>query len=964
MLTPTRSGNRILHGALLGALISCQIASSDPLAPSAGAQKLLQFGDLPISFEPNRGQAAPDVRFVARGMEYSLSLLRTGARLDVSGRGQKSVKSLNLEFVNANTVLNTQGMDELRFKSHYFIGSDQDKWLKNLPNFARVRYSQVWNGVDVVFYGNENRLEYDLIVAPGANPKNVAVTFPGASLLLNKNGDLVVHSAQGDFVQNKPSVYQTIDNRRQQIAGRYAIAGRRVSFEIGKYDHSRELIIDPAIGYSLGRIGGFPPSMTGTGVGVDGSNNTIIGGVTPPVPVAQGLPVQPTGWIAKVDPVGNMLVKVSFAATDGPVSLNGLAADAAGNAYATGSVTNNAGSQGFPTTNGYQTTSRGGGDAYLIRFNLSGSSGVLSYSTYLGGSSADVGNAVAVDNSGHAYVAGSTSSSNFPMTAGIPYGGNGDAFVAEFNTNAVGLGSLVYSWDGGGPGADSANGIALDTGGSAYVGGTTSSQNFQPASATGYSTSKSNALVDGFLLKLTPTAAVSYFTYFQSGLVAAVAADSGGNAYVTGQTNGQLFLSSVNQGYQLSGGVGHAFVARFNTNVGGVNSLIYGSYLGGAATDVGTGIATDGTGQAFVVGGTNSSNFPVVGALQPNFGGGTVDAFLSTFNTNASGPASLTYSSYLGGSGSDVAGGVALTPNKNPVIVGTTSSPNIGNPPDGGSDPRAFATKVVFEAPPFGLIDTPLAGATGQAGPINFTGWALSHITVSTVTLCRETIGGEPGVNGLVYLGNAVLVPGVRPDVAAAYPGFPNNNWGWGAQILTNELPGTGGQAIGNGTYNLHAIAADPEGRSSAPDSRDCSCTQRFCVDLGTRTISVNNAASIVPFGTIDTPQQGQTISGSSFINFGWVVTPQPNIVPIDGSTIVVHIDGQVVGHPTYNQFRSDIATLFPGLRNTTSPNGAVGFFVIDTTKLSNGIHNIDWVATDSAGHSGGIGSRNFFVSN
>jgi trimeric autotransporter adhesin len=269
----------------------------------------------------------------------------------------------------------------------------------------------------------------------------------------------------------------------------------------------------------------------------------------------------------------------------------------------------------------------------------------------------------------------------------------------------------------------------------------------------------------------------------------------------------------------------------------------------------------------------------------------------------------------------------------------------------------AIGSLTAYAEAPFGHIDTPINGSINQAGAINFTGWALSHSTVAQVALCREPVAGEgiatdphcllsSAPTGLVYLGSAVLVPGVRPDVAAAYPGYPNNNWGWGAQILTNYLPGTNGMPLGNGTYKLHAIAADPNNLST---------------DLGTTTISVNNAASVLPFGTIDTPGQGQTVSGTNYINFGWVVTPQPNIVPIDGSTMVVHIDGQVVGRPTYNNFRSDIATLFPGLRNS---NGAVGFFPIDTTTLSNGIHNIDWVVIDSAGHGAGIGSRNFFVQN
>lgn len=250
--------------------------------------------------------------------------------------------------------------------------------------------------------------------------------------------------------------------------------------------------------------------------------------------------------------------------------------------------------------------------------------------------------------------------------------------------------------------------------------------------------------------------------------------------------------------------------------------------------------------------------------------------------------------------------------------------------------------------PPFGVVDTPTKGSAGLAGAINFTGWSLSPITISTLSLWREPVNNETGSsNGLIFLGTAPFVPAVRPDVATAYPGYPNNNWGWGAQVLTNYLPGTNGLPLGNGTYKLHAIAADPQGQST---------------DLsGPVTISVNNAASVLPFGTIDTPGQGDTVSGTNYINFGWVVTPQPNIVPIDGSTITVRIDGVAVGHPTYNQLRSDIATLFPGLRNS---NGAVGYFPINTTLLTNGIHNIDWVLTDSAGHSAGIGSRNFFVQN
>ena len=258
---------------------------------------------------------------------------------------------------------------------------------------------------------------------------------------------------------------------------------------------------------------------------------------------------------------------------------------------------------------------------------------------------------------------------------------------------------------------------------------------------------------------------------------------------------------------------------------------------------------------------------------------------------------------------------------------------------------------------PMGVIDTPANGSFLQNGAINFTGWAVSRNTVAKVALCREPVTGEANTldphclvstsaSGLVYLGDAELVPGSRPDIAPALPGFPNNNWGWGAQILTNELPGNDGLPLGNGTYKLHAIAADTGG---------------LVTDLGTTQVSVTNSGTYLPFGTIDTPTQGGTASGTAFVNFGWVVTPQPDIIPIDGSTIWVYIDNVAVGHPVYNNYRIDIATLFPGLQNS---QGAVGYYYIDTTQLKNGLHTISWVATDSAGNAAGLGSRYFNVQN
>jgi hypothetical protein len=256
---------------------------------------------------------------------------------------------------------------------------------------------------------------------------------------------------------------------------------------------------------------------------------------------------------------------------------------------------------------------------------------------------------------------------------------------------------------------------------------------------------------------------------------------------------------------------------------------------------------------------------------------------------------------------------------------------------------------TVGSGSPFGSFDTPVNNTTGIAGAIPVTGWAFDNVEVTKVDVWREPVTGEAaGSNGLVYVGDAVFVYGARPDVLALYPSAPfSTRGGWGYQMLTNFLPNAAGSGpSGDGTYKLHAIAHNKAGATQ---------------DLGTKTITVDNAHAAKPFGTIDTPGQGGTSSGNAYLNFGWALTQNPNIIPINGSTITVVVDGQSVGHPTYNNFRSDIATLFPGYMNS---GGAVGYYYLDTTKLSNGVHTISWNVFDNVGHGDGIGSRYFNVFN
>jgi len=237
----------------------------------------------------------------------------------------------------------------------------------------------------------------------------------------------------------------------------------------------------------------------------------------------------------------------------------------------------------------------------------------------------------------------------------------------------------------------------------------------------------------------------------------------------------------------------------------------------------------------------------------------------------------------------------------------------------GGTATRQVTVRVVSVAAemtvPFGSFDTPANGASGVTGAIPVTGWALDDVRVAKVEIHRSALAGEPtSPNGLVYVGDATFVPGARPDVATAFANFPlASRAGWGYMLLTNFLP-----SGGNGTFTLHAYASDDDGQSTR---------------LGSKTITCSNATATKPFGTIDTPGQGETVSGT-IVNFGWALTPMPASIPTDGSTIQVYVDGAAVGQPVYNQYRSDIATLFPGYANT---NGAVGFYSINTGTLSIG---------------------------
>ncbi len=634
---------------LIPLVLACFTLSSTAQAATPEAVKrdherraVESYGKLPLSFEANQGQTDPQVKFLSRGNGYSLFLTATEAVLvlkktardnnahprllpsqainDQHKTSQSSSPAtvLHMKLVGSNATAKIAGTGELPGKSNYLIGNNSNQWRTNLSNYTKVEYRDVYPGVDLVYYGNQRQLEHDFVVAPGADPKAIRLAFQGArKISVNSAGDLVLDTKEGEFQLKHLRVYQKVNGAEKKIAARYVLKGkRRVAFEVAEYDRHQPLVIDPVLSYS-----------------------TFLGGNS----------------------------------YDGAYS---IAVDASGNAYVTGWTS----STDFATTSGaFQTTFGGGdfnGDAFVTKLNPTGST--LVYSTYLGGSSNEYGHYIAVDASGNAYVTGVTSSTDFATTSGAfqtTYGGGlSNGFVTKLNPTGS---ALVYStYLGGNGGNDTGYGIALDASGNAYVAGLTESTNF-PTTPGAFQTINGGQR-DAFVTKLNPGgSALVYSTYLggssdeeYGGLCIAV--DASGNAYVTGDTYSFDFptTSGAFQTTHDGGGGADAYVTKLNPTG---SALVYSSYLGGNSIDVSEGIAVDTSGNAYVTGGTTSTNFPTTSGAFQTTNGGSYDAFVTKLDSTGS---ALIYSTYLGGNSIDFGTGIAVDASGNAYVTGATTSTN------------------------------------------------------------------------------------------------------------------------------------------------------------------------------------------------------------------------------------------------------------------------------------------------
>lgn len=739
----------MLKNVVLGVVVltSTPIVVAQPGIGSSSASKAsamtpalaANYGKLPLSFEANQGQRDRRVKFTSRGNAYTLFLTSDEAVLTLSNESKDGLRStalqqsrvntagpkdllaadvVRMQLVHANPSLTVAGEEQLPGVANYLVGDDPANWRTGVPTYAKVKYTAVYPGVDLVYYGNQRQLEYDFVIAPGGDPKEVKLHFAGAKLSLNANGDLVVACGTKQIAFNKPVVYQVKDGQpagdREPVAGSFALlTDDTVGFSLGSYDKKRALVIDPTLTYStyLGGSGiGVGEGDSGAGIAVDSSKNIYVGGTaySTDFPVTSGAFQTVNNasskdfaqaFVTKLNPSGTALIYSTYLGGNKYDFGYGIAVDVNGHAYVTGA----AASGDFPTTKGaFQTKNNAkankGTNAFVSKLSFDGTS--LIYSTFIGGSGAvapgDTGSGIAVDPAGHAYITGTTGSTDFPVTSGSFQGANNgkdNVFVTKLSPDGS---SLVYSTYLGGTKSDSASAIALDANNHAYVTGIALSGNF-PTTANAFQTKNNAKNKNGgnaFVTKLsTDGSALQYSTLLggsgdglgdgDGGF--AIALDCYDNAYIAGEAYSSDFPVTSGAFQATKGDVAgdvNAFVTKLNANG---TALVYSTYLGGnggvaGIGDVGYGIVVDSNNNALITGFTQSTNFPVTkNAFQAtNNAPETADdtasnAFIAKLNPAGT---ALTYSTYLGGSINDVGTGITLDSAGNAYVTGYAASTN------------------------------------------------------------------------------------------------------------------------------------------------------------------------------------------------------------------------------------------------------------------------------------------------
>ncbi|MGE3465591.1 MAG: beta strand repeat-containing protein [Pyrinomonadaceae bacterium] len=771
--------------------------SKDILQPSIGA--------LPVYFEENRGQFDDKAKYFARGTNgFDLFLTATDAVYVVAQKQQehkeqaqyskldalkavdrtpRSATAVYMTLVDANEQAESTGSQQLEHRTNYFKG-EESNWRTDIPNYGQVRIADVYQGIDTVWYGRENGgVQYDFVVAPNADPGQIKWEVKGAqSVELDAEGSLIIKTEYGDIKQNKPYTYQEIDGLRQEIESRFVLetetTGIRdprsaiVKFYLGGYDPSKPLVIDPSVNLSTL---GFSTFLGGTGseqghaIAVDNAGDVYVTGETdlPGFPTTPGT-FDPTYnglddvFVTKINAAGTALLFSTFIGGNSEDVSFGIAVDSSGNALVTGYTFG--GSLVYPTTAGaFDMTHNGTSDVFVTKLDAAGSA--LLYSTFIGGSENEVGEGIAIDPAGNAFITGNTSggASAYPTTAGAfdtTHNGSNDVFVTKLN--AAGS-DLLYSTFIGGSSTESGNGIAIDPSGNAFIAGTTlGGSPAYPTTAGAFDTTHNDSF-DVFVTKLNAAGSDLHYSTFIGGNFQdngrGIAIDSSGNAFVTGHTEGgdPSYPTTAGAFATTHSGVTDVFVTKLNA---AGSDLLYSTFIGESDTDEAFDIAVDPSGNTFITGYTTSPAYPTTaGAFDTTHNGG-LDVFVTKLNPAGS---ALLDSTFIGGSSNDFGFSIAIDPSGNALITGNT----------GGGTPAYPTTDGAFDTT-FGGFDDVIVTKLGNG------------VTTTPTPTPTPTPAGC----------STVVVNTDDSGIGSLREAISCSNMTLGVQTISFNIPGSGVQTI------------------------------------------------------------------------------------------------------------------------------------------------------------------------
>ncbi len=868
------------------------------ITPAAHPIVAGDYGKLPLTFESNTGQTDPAVKFLSRGKGYSLFLTPAGATLRLNGKNETS--TVRWQTAGGNRNPHMTGVEPLATKSNYFIGDDPKKWHADVPNYAKVRAESVYPGVDLVYHGNRRQVEYDFVVAPKVNPSKIRLAFQGVeSMRIGANGELILHTANGDLVQPRPLVYQEENGKRQVIDGRYALLSKNeIGFALGRYDRNRQLIIDPVLLYST-YLGDSDLDLGGE-IAVDGSGNAYVSGFTGSTsfPGVNGSSLQPSNggdwdiFLTKIDPTGTSIIYSTFIGGNGGNEYaQAIAIDGSGNVYLTGGTN----STNFPGASGSSIQSSYGGgsrDAFAMKINAAGSA--ILYSTYLGGSDDEIGSGITIDGSGNAYVVGDTLSTTFPGVSGSSIqssnAGGYDLFVTKINAAGT---ALTYSTYLGGTGDDASSSIIVDGSGNAYISAGTNSTSFPGISGSSLQSSNAGGY-DAIIAKINAAGtAVSWATFLGGSgddSASAIRLDGSGNIYVDGTTASSSFPGVSGSSIQSSNaGNGDVFVMKLDSSA---TSIIYSTFLGGSDLEFtyNGNLAIDSSGNAYLVGATLSTSFPGVSgsSLQPSNAGG-IDGFITRINAAGT---SIDFSTFLGGTGDDLLVEGVLDGSDNLYITGWTYSSDFPTTAGaiqttyGGGTTDAFVAKI---GPPGSPVITSISPSTGRTGDqITITGtgfdnvqgtgnvWLGSNYAGSVVswsntqvvaTIASGVTSGVAQIHQSGIWSNTISLTVVTPHITSISPSS-----GYPADQIT--ITGTGfGSSQGSGnvwlgsTYGTVVSWSDTQVVASIASNATSGVAQILQNGVWSNTVSLTVVRPTITSISPSTGRAGDqiTINGTSF---------------------------------------------------------------------------------------------------